>query len=111
MPENISKHISFVITALALLCTVALFARMAYKLLRGKYAPVKTVKAQVTDKFVADKFSKIYGAYAKKPRYYVVFTVSNKKRTFSVAEFSYRGYKVGERGTLKYKGGKLIDFH
>ena len=101
-------HKAFVLLAIA--CTVFLFGRIIYQILRNKYAKVKTVKAQVVDKFKADQFSKIYGSAARVPQYYVVFHIGNKKKSFRISEFSYGGYRVGERGTLKYKGDKLVDF-
>lgn len=62
------------------------------------------------DKFVADKFSRIYGNYAVKPRHYVVFLIGNRKRAFQVSEFSCKSYKLDQQGTLKYKGTRLIAF-
>lgn len=106
MPETVNK----IIVLLAIACTLFLFGKIIYQILRNKYAKVKIVKAQVVDKFKADKFTKIYGSTARAPQYYVVFQMDNKKKAFRVAEFSYGGYRVGERGTLKYKGDKLVDF-
>ena len=40
----------------------------------------------------------------------IVFSVNGKKKSFYVSQFSYNGYKVNEKGTLKYKGNKLISF-
>lgn len=89
---------------IALLAALWLFVtvKMVVKLVRNKYAPVKTVKAQVVDKFKADKFTKINGPAAKREIYYVVFSAGGKKRSFRVSEFSYDGYRVNEKGTLKY---------
>ena len=106
MPEPVHK--AFVLLAIA--CTVFLFGRIIYQVLRNKYAKVKTVKARVVDKFKADQFSKIYGSAARVPQYYVVFQMGNKKKSFRISAFSYGGYRIGERGTLKYKGDKLVDF-
>ena len=106
MPEPVHKAIIL----LAIACTLVLFGRIIYQVLRNKYAKVKTVKAQVVDKFKADQFSKIYGSAARVPQYYVVFQIGNKKKSFRISEFSYGGYRVGERGTLKYKGDKLVGF-
>lgn len=106
MPEAVNK----IVVILAIACTLFLFGKIVYQILRNKYAKVKTVKAQVVDKFTADQFAKIYGSAAKKPQYYVVFQIDGKKKSFRVSEFSYGGYKLHERGTLKYKGDRLIDF-
>ena len=106
MPEPVHKAIIL----LAIACTLFLFGRIIYQVLRNKYAKVKTVKAQVVDKFKADQFSEIYGSAARVPQYYVVFQIGNKKKSFGISEFSYGGYRVGECGTLKYKGDKLVGF-
>ena len=45
MPEPVHK----VIILLAIACTLFLFGRIIYQILRNKYAKVKTVKAQVVD--------------------------------------------------------------
>lgn len=110
MSENISEHINSLIVFLAVLCTGALVFRIIYNLLKDRYSPIMSEKAQIVDKYVVDDFSKIYGKLAKKPQYYIVFLMGNKKRSFRVSEFSYRGYKVNERGILKYKGNRLIEF-
>ncbi len=106
MPETVNK----IIVLLAIACTLFLFGKIIYQTLRNRYAKVKTVNAQVVDKFKADKFSKIYGSAARTPQYYVVFQIGSKKKSFRVSEFSCGGYRIGERGTLKYKGDKLVDF-
>lgn len=110
MPENGNEFINSLVAILAVLCICALIFRIIYHFLRDKFSPVISEKAQVIDKYVVDNFSKIYGSLAKKPQYYVVFSVGTKKRSFRVSEFSYRGYKLKDRGTLKYKGSRLIDF-
>ena len=38
------------------------------------------------------------------------FSVGEKKKSFYVSQFSYGGYRVGEKGTLKHKGDRLIGF-
>lgn len=106
MPETAHK----IITLLAIACTLFLYVGIICQVLRNKYAKVKTVKAQVVDKFKADKFSKIYGSAARRPQYFVVFLIDGKKKSFRISEFSYGGYRLNERGTLKYKGDRLIDF-
>ncbi|MBR7122763.1 MAG: DUF2500 family protein [Oscillospiraceae bacterium] len=106
MPEPVQK----VIILLAIACTLYLFGRIVYQILRNKFAKVKTATAEVVDKFKADNFTKIYSPAAITPRYYVVFQIGNKKKSFRVSEFSYGGYRIGERGTLKYKGDKLVAF-
>ncbi len=110
MPQDWSEYLNSAIALLAVLCTAGLVCRLAYGVLRDKYAPVKTAKAQIVDKYVADQFSKIYSPMAKRPRYYIVFAIGDKRRAFRVSELSYGGYKLHKRGTLKYKGSRLVDF-
>jgi len=106
MPGAVYKAILL----LAIAGTLFLFARIIYHVFRNKLAKVKTVRAQVVDKFKVDKFSKIYGSAARIPQYYVVFQIGNKKKSFRVSEFSYGGYRIGEHGALKHKGDRLLDF-
>lgn len=84
--------------------------KLLVRLIKSRYGKVKTVKAKVIDKFQTETFSK-YSGNGKDVQYRVLFEVEGKKHSFRVSEFSYSGYRVGERGTLKYQGDRLIDFH
>ncbi len=79
------------------------------KLIWNKVAPVKTVKAEVVDKYKSDVVSKYPGAF-KTEHYIVVFKTKDKKLSFEVSGFSYSNYTIKEKGTLKYKGMKIISF-
>lgn len=79
------------------------------KFVKNKLAPVKTVKAQVTNKHRQEVFSK-YSGTGKQYKYVIVFSAEGKTLSFYVSEFSYNGYKVKEKGTLTYKGKRLINF-
>ncbi len=96
---------------LVLLATVAIYGILFWRFFSGRYGKIKTAKARVVDKFKSDQFTKIYSSAAKPAVYTIVFEIQGKKRSFRVSEFSYRGYRVGESGTLKYRGSRLIDFH
>ncbi len=106
MPDNI---VSIVIAALFLGLWLLAMIRLLIKALKTKYAPVKTVNAVVIDKHTIETFSK-YAGNGKQEKYVVVFSVDGKKKSFYVSQFSYGGYRVNEKGTLKYKGDKLIGF-
>ena len=73
------------------------------------HAPVRTANAIVTDKRVVEEFSK-YSGSGKHEKYAVVFSVDGGEKTFYVSRFSYDGYHINEKGTLKYQGDKLISF-
>lgn len=85
-------------------CTV-----IGIKLFRSKLGPVKTVKAVVVSKNKTEIFSK-YAGNGKTDRYVVVFETGGKRISFYVSAFSYGGYRIGETGTLQYRGNKLIRF-
>ena len=103
MPDNL-------IGMIAVVLTVAWFIGILVWCFNRKYGKTKTAKATVVHKQVNEVFSKFSGN-GKAYRYYVTFQFNGKRKSFSVSEFSYNGYRKGETGTLKYKGDRLIDFH
>ena len=102
MPENLSN-----IIIISLFLGIWLLA--AIRFLVKRVAPVKTVPAVVIDKHKTETFSK-YAGNGKQVKYVVVFSAGGKKLSFYVSEFSYGGYRVGEKGKLTYKGSKIIGF-
>lgn len=106
MPENTSNT---VILVLFIGIWIIAMVGIAVKVFKNKLAPVKTVKAVVIDKNKVEVFSK-YAGNGKREKYVVVFQAEGKKLSFYVSEFSYRGYKLKETGTLTYKGDRIIDF-
>ena len=106
MPENISNVI---IISLFLGVGALAVVSLLVKAVKNRYAPIKTVKAVVIDKNKVETFSK-YSGTGKSEKYVIVFSVDGKKKSFYVSQFSYNGDRVNERGTLKYKGDKLIEF-
>lgn len=80
------------------------------RILKNRHASVKTVSAAVVDKHRAEVFSQ-YSGDGKREKYVVVFSVDGKKKGFSVFQFSYDGYQIGEKGRLTYQGDRLIGFH
>ena len=106
MPENISN---IVIISLFLGVGVLAVVSLLVKAVKNRCAPIKTVKAVVVDKNKVETFSK-YSGNGKSEKYVIVFSANGKKKSFYVSQFSYNGYRINEKGTLKYKGDKLIDF-
>jgi len=106
MPDNI---VSIVIGSLLLGLWLLAMTRVLIKAIRTKHAPIKSAKAVVVDKHIVETFSK-YAGNGKHEKYVIVFSVDGKKKSFYVSKFSYNGYKVNEKGVLKYKGDKLIEF-
>ena len=106
MPENISN---IVIISLFIGIGALALVSVLVKAVKNRYAPIRTVKAVVIDKNKVETFSK-YSGTGKREKYVIVFSVGNKKKSFYVSQFSYNGYRINEKGTLKYKGDKLIEF-
>lgn len=105
MPENIYNIIMW--TAAGLLGVIYIIAMV--RVLKKRLAPERTVKAEVIHKQKTESFSK-YSGTGKRVRYVVTFMAEGKKLSFYVSEFSYGGYRRGEKGTLKYKGDRIIEF-
>ncbi|MBQ9757702.1 MAG: DUF2500 family protein [Clostridia bacterium] len=76
------------------------------KIIKSRYAQVKRVKAEVVDKYK----NQIVTKHGITERYVVVFSAGGKRLAFDVSEFSFAGYRIKEKGTLEYKGNKIIDF-
>ena len=107
MPENTA---SIILPALFIVIWALVIVRIIIKTIKNKYASVKTVQAVVVDKHKIETFSK-YSGNGKNEKYVVVFSVSGKKKSFYVSQFSYSGYSINEKGMLKYKGDNLIGFN
>ena len=101
-----SDTLNIVLAVLGVGLYVLVFIRVFVK---NKLAPEKTVNAVVVNKQINESFSK-YAGDGKRRQYVVVFSIDGKKKGFYVSEFSYGGYRVGEKGKLTYKGDRLISF-
>ena len=82
---------------------------IATRFIANRRATVKTVKAEICDKYVSERVSRYPGTSGMK-EYIVVFKTNNGKLSFCVSEYSYNSYRIKEKGTLKYKGDRLISF-
>ena len=83
--------------------------RIVGKVLKGRFGKAKTVTAEVVGKQTVEFFSK-YAHGNQRTRYVVIFRAEGKKKSFYVSEFSYNGYRKGEKGRLTYRGDRLVDF-
>ena len=73
------------------------------------FGTAKTVEAVVVKKYKVDEFTK-YSGTGKKTRYVVVFEAGRKRLRLNASEFAYGGYRLNEKGTLTYKGNRIIEF-
>ncbi|MBR5535808.1 MAG: DUF2500 family protein [Clostridia bacterium] len=94
-------------TEISLILFMVLIGFYYWKML-GKSRKVKSVKAQLVEKYTYTPVSR----YNPNPIAYVIVfeTDKGKRLSFDVSEFSYKGYKVKKRGTLKYKGNMILEF-
>lgn len=88
---------------------IGLWLVLMVRVVSKRFGPVKNVKAEVIGKQTVESFSK-YVASGKNVKYVVIFSAGGKKLSFYVSQFSYGGYRKGEKGTLTYRGDRLIDF-
>ena len=102
MPENLTAYIGVAVTIIWFIAILVWF-------FSRKYGRTKTAKATVVNKQIVEGFSK-YSGTGKAYHYYITFQTDGKRRSFAVSKFSYNGYEIGEKGTLKYKADRLIDF-
>lgn len=106
MPDNIA---STAILLLFLLVGALAAIRILVKSVRNRFTPVKKVKAVVIGKHTQEAFSK-YAGNGKHKKYIIVFSAEGKKLSFYVSGFSFAGYRINEKGILKYKGERIISF-
>ena len=106
MPDNLA---SMVLCSLYFSIAAIATILILIKAIRNRFAPTKTVKAEVIGKHTVESFSK-YSGNGKSKKYAVVFSTEGKEKGFYVSSFSYDGYHRGEKGMLTYKGDKLISF-
>ncbi len=104
--QNFGNSIlNLLVIALVIIC----WGLVAFRFIKSRCANVRTVKAVITDKYKNDCVSRIQGTF-KSVTYTVVFSIGKKKLAFDVSEYSFGNFRVGQKGTLTYKGGRLIDF-
>lgn len=100
-----SNIANLLLVGLVLLCWILIIKRV----IGNKFAPVKSVKAEVFDKYTTSAVSRIHGTFRREHNV-VVFSTSEKKLSFQVSKFSYETYNIKDKGILTYKGDQMISF-
>ena len=90
---------------LLLLCWGLIIKRFFW----NRFAPMKKVMAEVTDKYKIEEVSR-YPGVSKEETWMVVFQTKGKKLSFRVSSFSYQHYRIKEKGMLTYQGNQIISF-
>ncbi len=108
MTENI---INSILTFVLALIGIVIWVGIMIRVFKNRFSKEKEVDAVVADKQCYDKqvYSKSQAPYTKK-EYVITFLCGKKKLHFDVSEFSYKGYKLKQKGKLVYKGNRIIDF-
>ncbi len=106
--ENLIGNI---VNIIFVLLGATIWVGILIRIFRDRLCKTTEAAAIVVNKqcFEKQTFSKSWAPTSNK-KYVVTFLVGDKKLHFDVSEFSYKGYRINERGTLKYKGSRLIDF-
>ncbi len=99
--------VNYVFGGMGILIAFGILIRLAYSF----FSKEKQEKAVVINKQSFDKqvYRKNQASFVRK-EYVITFQCGKKKRHFSVSELSYGTYRMHEKGTLRYKGNRLIDF-
>ncbi len=103
------QAVSNIITYVFIIFTVLLWAILTVRYFKNKFSVTITVKARVIDKYIREGYSKTPNILKGK-LYVVVFLVDDKPLSLYVSQFSYSNYKLKEKGTLTYRGNRVIDF-
>ena len=107
MGNIFGNAVNFIFFIIGLVIGIGIFARIiTYYFLKEK-----SIKATVLDKQSYDKriYRKNQAPFTQK-EYVITFLCGNKTKYFNVSELSFENYKVNQKGILKYKGNRIIDF-
>ena len=100
---------SDIINMIAIVIFILCWILLIRKLIINRCLTVKSVRAKIIDKYKPDIVSNYSGTF-KPECYIVVFETKDKHLQFNVSKYSYGKYRINEKGTLKYKGNRIISF-
>ncbi len=101
--------VSNVITHIFVILVFVLWLFLSVRYFTNRFSESKKVNATVKDKYIIQGNSKIPNILKGK-LYVVVFAIKDETLSLYVSAFSYSGYKLKARGTLRYRGNRVIDF-
>ena len=104
---SIGDSINTIFLFVGIVITVGLLLRI----ILNKYGNEKEVEAKVINKqYYQSRLARKAENFRDEDCYVVTFLAGDKKLSFYVSEYSYNGYRINQKGTLKFKGTMLIDF-
>ena len=106
--ENIIGNIINIIFAIIGFTIIVV---IGIRLFKSLILTEKSTDATVIDKQIYSQrvMSKLQAPYQRQ-KYVITFSCGNKKMPFEVSEFSYVNYQIKQKGILKYKGSRIINF-
>ena len=104
---SIGDSINTIFLFVGIVITVGLLLRI----ILNKYGNEKEVEAKVINKqYYQSRLARKAENFCDEDSYVVTFLAGDKKLSFYVSEYSYNGYRINQKGILRYKGTMLIDF-
>ena len=104
-------HFGNIVNFIFVLAGAIIVVGISINIIKNIFSKEKTIRATVVDKQCYDKqiYRKNQDPFTRK-EYIITFLCGDKKKYFNVSELSYKNYRVNQKGMLKYKGTKIIDF-
>ena len=108
MGNNFGNIVNFIFALIDAIIVIGIIVKVIINL----FSKEKSIKAIVVDKQSYDKqiYRKSQAPFTRK-ECVKTFLCGNKKKFFNVSELSFVNYKLNQKGTLTYKGNKIIDFN
>ena len=99
------------INTIFLFIGIVIIVGLLFRIILNKFGNEKEVEAKVLNKqYYQCRLARKAENFRDEDSYVVTFLAGDKKLSFYVSEYSYNGYTINQKGTLKFKGTMLIDF-
>lgn len=99
------------INTIFLFIGIVIIVGLLLRIILNKFGNEKEVEAKVLNKqYYQSRLARKAENFRDEDSYVVTFLAGDKKLSFYVSEYSYNGYRINQKGILKYKGTMLIDF-
>ena len=99
------------INTIFLFIGIVIIVGLLLRIILNKFGNEKEVEAKVLNKqYYQSRLARKTENFRDEDSYVVTFLAGDKKLSFYVSEYSYNGYRINQKGTLRYKGTMLIDF-
>lgn len=103
------NYFGIVINIVFAMIAIVIICGLIFKMLRDRFSRERCLQATVAGKNTFSDRVVRFASHTRK-RYVVTFDCNGRRKSFYVSELSYKDYCKGDKGTLRYKGSRLIDF-